>query len=44
MNTRSQSEPIHILLVDDDAADVRLTLEALKEHKVFCDNTFAKRR
>lgn len=41
MNTRPQGEPIHILLVDDDPADVRLTLEALKEHKVFCETVVA---
>jgi CheY-like chemotaxis protein len=41
MNTRPQGEPIHILLVDDDPADVHLTLEALKEHKVFCETAVA---
>jgi len=34
-------EPIHILLVDDDPADVRLTLEALTEHKVHCQTAVA---
>jgi len=34
-------EPIHILLVDDDPADVRLTREALNEHKVYCHTTVA---
>ncbi|HEX9869098.1 MAG TPA: response regulator [Candidatus Tectomicrobia bacterium] len=34
MSPKDLLEPIHILLVDDDPADVRLTLEALKEHKV----------
>ena len=37
MNPQQSIEPIRILLVDDDLADVRLTQEALKEHKVFCE-------
>ena len=34
-------QPIHILLVGDDPADVRLTLEALKKHKVYCQTAIA---
>jgi two-component system, chemotaxis family, response regulator Rcp1 len=41
MNPPQSVEPIHILLVDDDPADVRLTQEALKEHKVFCETAVA---
>ncbi len=33
--TRSEVTPIEILLVEDNPADVRLTIEALKEAKVF---------
>ena len=42
MNSQHSMEPIHILLVDDDPADVRLTQEALLEHKVFCDTAVAR--
>ena len=41
MNPPQSVEPIHILLVDDDPADVRLTQEAFKEHKVFCKTAVA---
>jgi CheY-like chemotaxis protein len=41
MNPPQSVEPIRILLVDDDPADVRLTQEALKEHKVFCETAVA---
>ena len=41
MSPKDLLEPIHILLVDDDPADVRLTLEALKEHKVYCHTAVA---
>lgn len=41
MNPKDLMEPIHILLVDDDLADVRLTKEALKEHKVYCHTAVA---
>jgi chemotaxis family two-component system response regulator Rcp1 len=34
VNTRSTPKPIHILMVEDDPADVRLTREALKNKKV----------
>jgi two-component system, chemotaxis family, response regulator Rcp1 len=34
MNAAVQGRPIEILLVEDSAADVRLTVEALKEAKV----------
>jgi two-component system, chemotaxis family, response regulator Rcp1 len=37
MNPRHSLQPIRILMVDDDPADVRLTQEALLEHKVYCD-------
>lgn len=29
--------PIEILLIEDNPGDVRLTIEALKEGKIFCD-------
>jgi two-component system, chemotaxis family, response regulator Rcp1 len=41
MNSQQSVEPIRILLVDDDPADVRLTQEALKEHKVSCETAVA---
>jgi two-component system, chemotaxis family, response regulator Rcp1 len=41
MSPKDMIEPIHILLVDDDPADVRLTQEALKEHKVYCQTAVA---
>jgi chemotaxis family two-component system response regulator Rcp1 len=41
MSPRLGAEPVHILLVDDDPADVRLTLEALREHKVYCETAIA---
>ena len=41
MSSQDLVEPIHILLVDDDPADVRLTQEALKEHKVYCQTAIA---
>jgi two-component system, chemotaxis family, response regulator Rcp1 len=41
MSPQDLIEPIRILLVDDDPADVRLTQEALKEHKVYCQTTVA---
>lgn len=41
MNRQDLIAPLHILLVDDDPADVRLTQEALKEHKVYCQTTVA---
>jgi two-component system, chemotaxis family, response regulator Rcp1 len=34
MNPQSTPRPIHILMVEDDPADVRLTQEALKNKKV----------
>jgi two-component system, chemotaxis family, response regulator Rcp1 len=34
MNPQSTPQPIHILMVEDDPADVRLTREALKNKKV----------
>ena len=34
MNTSPPPQPIHILMVEDDPADVRLTREALKNKKV----------
>ena len=34
MNGKRNGEPVEILLVEDNAGDVRLTLEALKEGKV----------
>ncbi len=34
MNPQSTPRPIHILMVEDDPADVRLTREALKNKKV----------
>jgi chemotaxis family two-component system response regulator Rcp1 len=34
MNQQSTPRPIHILMVEDDPADVRLTREALKNKKV----------
>ena len=34
MNARTTCSPIEILLVEDDAGDVRLTMEALKRGKV----------
>lgn len=34
MKNRSTSKPIEILLVEDNAADARLTIEALKDSKV----------
>ncbi len=34
MNSKSNLQPIHILMVEDDPADVRLTKEALKNKKV----------
>jgi len=34
MNAQPTPEPIHILMVEDDPADVRLTREALKNKKV----------
>jgi chemotaxis family two-component system response regulator Rcp1 len=34
MNANSNPQPIHILMVEDDPADVRLTQEALKNKKV----------
>jgi chemotaxis family two-component system response regulator Rcp1 len=34
MNPQSPPRPIHILMVEDDPADVRLTREALKNKKV----------
>ena len=34
MNSQSTPRPIHILMVEDDPADVRLTREALKNKKV----------
>jgi chemotaxis family two-component system response regulator Rcp1 len=34
MNAQSPPKPIHILMVEDDPADVRLTREALKNKKV----------
>jgi two-component system, chemotaxis family, response regulator Rcp1 len=34
MNTQFPPQPIHILMVEDDPADVRLTKEALKNKKV----------
>ena len=41
MNPRHSLQPIRILLVDDDPADVRLTQEALLEHKVYCETAVA---
>jgi CheY-like chemotaxis protein len=41
MSRQSKCDPINVLLVDDDPADVRLTLEALKEHKVYCHTAIA---
>jgi CheY-like chemotaxis protein len=41
MSRQSKCDPINVLLVDDDPADVRLTLEALKEHKVYCQTAIA---
>jgi CheY-like chemotaxis protein len=35
MNVRSNGRPIEILLVEDNPGDVRLTIEALKEAKVY---------
>jgi two-component system, chemotaxis family, response regulator Rcp1 len=39
MNHMSLGKPAHILLVDDDPIDVRLTLESLQEGKIYllCD-------
>ena len=39
MNHTSLGQPAHILLVDDDPVDVRLTLESLQEGKIhlLCD-------
>jgi CheY-like chemotaxis protein len=34
MSTEESPQPIRILMVDDDPADVRLAREALKDHKV----------
>lgn len=34
MRTTAYGEPVHILLVEDNPADVRLTKEALKQEKV----------
>jgi chemotaxis family two-component system response regulator Rcp1 len=36
MSLKDMIGPIRILLVDDDQADVRLTQEALKADKVYC--------
>jgi two-component system, chemotaxis family, response regulator Rcp1 len=36
MSPKDLIEAIHILLVDDNSADVRLTQESLKEHKAYC--------
>jgi two-component system, chemotaxis family, response regulator Rcp1 len=41
MSQTDLAKPIQILLVDDDPADVRLTLETLKEHKVYCQTATA---
>jgi two-component system, chemotaxis family, response regulator Rcp1 len=41
MSPKDMIQPIYILLVDDDPADVRLTQEALKEHKVYCQTAVA---
>lgn len=35
MNSQSIGQPIEILLVEDNPGDVRLTLEALKEGKIY---------
>jgi CheY-like chemotaxis protein len=35
MNTTQRSKPVEILLVEDNPGDVRLTMEALQEGKVY---------
>ena len=34
MNTKDSSQPIHILLIEDNPGDIRLTKEVLKEGKI----------
>jgi chemotaxis family two-component system response regulator Rcp1 len=42
MTTDMTPETLHVLLVEDNPADVRLTKEALKEGKVLCDMHWVK--
>jgi two-component system, chemotaxis family, response regulator Rcp1 len=42
MNTHKSADMIEILLVDDDAGDVRLTVEALKQTKMHINLSFAR--
>lgn len=35
MNNNAEFEPVHILLVEDNPGDIRLTQEALKDSKIF---------
>src|SRR3984885_12406138 len=42
MSTQTSADMIEILLVDDDAGDVRLTVEALKHTKMHINLSFAR--
>jgi len=42
MMKRQFAKPIEVLLVEDNAGDVRLTQEALKEGKILCNLTVAR--
>ena len=42
MSPQLPAEPLHILLVEDNPADMRLTQEALKEGKVLCNMHWVK--
>ena len=42
MATQTSANMIEILLVDDDPGDVRLTVEALKQTKMYTNLSFAR--